>query len=109
MIIPGGEDQTVYPVLDDFGHLGMSWQETDVKDTELDAVITDLLESQYNRPVRVVGFNAAEGWAGDVSENVATELRRRYDLQMREVFASLQDFVERHENRDRKQLSLRLI
>jgi hypothetical protein len=26
-IIPGVEDQTVYLVLDDFGHLGMSWRE----------------------------------------------------------------------------------
>jgi hypothetical protein len=38
-IIPGGHDQTVYLVLDDFGHLGQSWRETDVKDTELEAVI----------------------------------------------------------------------
>ena len=40
-IIPGVEDQTVYLVLDDFGHLGMSWRDTEVKDTDLEAVITD--------------------------------------------------------------------
>jgi hypothetical protein len=43
-IIP--EDQTVYLVLDDFGHLGQAWRETDVKDAELEAVITDLLEGR---------------------------------------------------------------
>ena len=92
-------------VLDDFGHLGLSWRETDVKDTELEAVITDLLEGQYNKRVQVVGFNVAEGWARDVSEDVADEIRRRCDLQMTEVPANLQDFVERHEGRaDRQQL-----
>ena len=94
--------------LDDFGHLGQSWRETDVKDTDLEAVITDLLEGQYNNPVRVVGFNTAQGWAKDVSEEVANELRHRCDLQMTEVPPNLQEFVERHENRERTQLSLRL-
>jgi hypothetical protein len=100
-IIP--EDQTVYLVLDDFGHLGQAWRETDVKDAELEAVITDLLEGQYNNPVRVVGFNTAQGWARDVSEDVATELRRRCDLQMTEVPATLKEFVERNETQDRRQ------
>ena len=105
-IIPEGEDQTVYLVLDDFGHLGQSWRETNVKDTNLEAVITDLLEGQYNRPVRVVDFNTAEGWARDVSEDVADEIRRRCDLQMTEVPVNPEDFVGRHESRDSNQLRL---
>jgi hypothetical protein len=104
-IIPEGEDQTVYLVLDDFGHRGMSWRETDVKDTDLEAVITDLLEGQYRSPVRVVGFNTAQGWARDVSEDVADEIRRRCGM-MAEVPANLRDFVERHDNRDSNQLRL---
>jgi hypothetical protein len=101
-IIPG-EDQTVYLVLDDFGHRGMSWRETDVNDTELEAVITDLLEGQYNNPVRVVGFNATEGWARDVSEDVAEEIATRCGLKGEEVPANLQEFVERRANRNRRQ------
>src|SRR5690348_10147593 len=107
-IIPGGEDQTVYLMLDDFGHRGQAWRETDVKDAEVEAVITDLLEGQYDNPVRVVAFNTAEGWARDVSEEVAEEIRHRSDLQMTEVPPNLLEFVERHENRERMQLSLRL-
>ena len=99
-IIPGGEHQTVYLVLDDFGHLGRSWRETDVNSTDLEAVITDLLEGQYNNPVRIAGFNTAEGWARDISEEVADEVRRRCDLKMTEVPANLKGFIERHENRD---------
>src|SRR5690242_21955811 len=92
-IIPGW-DQTFYLVLDDFGHLGQSWRETDVKDTDLEAVITDLLEGQYNNPVRIIAFNIAEGWARDVSKNVADEVKRRCDLQMTEIPAKLQNFIE---------------
>ena len=40
---------------------------------------------------------------------VDDEIRRRCDLQMTEVPASLQAFVDRYENRDRKQLTLRLV
>lgn len=108
-IIPGDEDETVYLVLDNFGHLGLSWRETDVNATDLEAVITDLLEGQYNNPVRVIGFNTAEGWACDVSEDVADEIRKRCDLQMIDVPVRLERFIERHENRDRQQLVLRLV
>ena len=76
-IVPNGTDETVYLVLDDFGHLGRSWRETDVETTDLETVIADLLDGRYNSPVRVVGFNTAEGWSRDVSEDVAHEIRLR--------------------------------
>lgn len=107
-IIPGSEDQTVYLVLDDFGRHGRAWRETGVEDTDVQTVITDLLDGQYNNPVRVVGFNTAEGWSRDVSDDIAEEIARRCGLQGEEVPANLQDFVDRHENRDRTQLSLHL-
>jgi hypothetical protein len=50
-------------------------------------------------PVRVVGFNTAETWSQDVSGDVAQELRRRCDLQQRDVPFHREDFVERHEGR----------
>jgi hypothetical protein len=45
----------------------------------------DILEGQYQNQVRVVGFNTAEKWSQDVSGDVAHELRRRCDLQHRDV------------------------
>jgi hypothetical protein len=44
-------------------------------------VIRHLLEGQYSNPVRIVGFNTAEGWSRDVSEDVAKELRSRCDAE----------------------------
>ena len=63
-------------------------------------MILDLLEGLYKNPVRVVGFNTAEKWSQDVSADVAHELRRRCDLQLRDVPFFLQDFVDRYEGRD---------
>jgi hypothetical protein len=96
-IVPNGNDQTVYLVKDDLGHLGAVWREADDEATDLETVITDLLTGQYKDPVRVIAFNTAERWSQDVSEDVAHELRRRCDLQMCDVPASIQDFVEMHE------------
>jgi hypothetical protein len=108
-IIPNGNDENVYMVVDDLGKLGRIWPEADVEATDLETVIVDLLQGQYKNPIRVVAFNTVEGWAQDVSEDAAHELRRRCDLQLRDVPSSIQDFVERHEGHDFRQLSLRLV
>jgi hypothetical protein len=106
-IVPKADDQNVYLVVDDFGRNGRSYRETDVETADLETVIVDLLDGQYENPIRFVAFNTAEGWSQDVSEDIAQELRRRCDLQLRDVPSNIQDFVERHEGRDR-QLTLRL-
>ena len=107
-IVPGGDDQTVYLVKDDLGRLGSVWREADAEASDLETVITDLLTGQYKDPTRVVALNTAERWSQDVSEDVAQELRRRCDLQLRDVPSGIQDFVERHEGHHR-QLALRLV
>jgi hypothetical protein len=108
-IVPGCGDQNVYLVAENLGRLGQVWRETDCEATDLETVIQDLLTGQYSDPIRVIAFNTAEGWSGDVSEDVAQELRRRCDLQRRDVPSNIQDFVERHEGHDRHQLMLRLV
>jgi hypothetical protein len=98
-IVPNEADQTVYLVVDEIGKSGQVWREADVEDTHLEAVILDLLEGQYKNPVRIVAFNTAEKWSEDVSRDVAQELRRRCDFQLRDVPFYLQDFVDQHEGR----------
>lgn len=108
-IVPRGEDQNVYIVLDDFGSDGQAYRETDVQTADLETMITDLLDGQYNNPLRVVAFNTAEHWSQDVSEDIAQEIRRRCDLQFCDIPSFIQDFVERYEGHDRRQLTLRLV
>ena len=95
-IVPPGDDRDVYLVRDDFGgRIGQAWREIGVEDTDLETVITELLEGQYSSPVRVIGFNTAEGWSRDVSEDVAHELRRFCAEMGRDLPAFLQEFPER--------------
>ena len=107
-IVPGGDDQTVYLVKDDLGRLGSVWREADAAAADLETVMVDLMAGQYKDPVRVIAFNTVERWSEDVSEDVAREIRRRFDLQLSDVPSGLQDFVERHEGHQR-QLALRLV
>jgi hypothetical protein len=97
--VPKGDDQNVYLVVDDFGRNGRAYREADVETTDLETVIADLLDGQFQNPVRIVSFNTAENWSQDVSADVAHELRKRCDLHMRDVPFFLHDFVDRYEGR----------
>lgn len=105
-IVPAAAD-TVYIVEDDYGPLGRSFRETDVTRADRETTLQDLLSGQYNDPVRVIAFNPGEGWARDVSHELAVELQRRADLERRELTGTLAAFVEAYTSRAR-QLSLRL-
>jgi hypothetical protein len=64
----------VYLVLDDFGALGCAYRETDAAQADPRRVVADLLSGQYRHPLRVVAFNTAEGWARDVSADIARKV-----------------------------------
>jgi hypothetical protein len=66
-IVPDGDHQTVYLVMDDLGRLGRIWPEANAQHTDLETVIQDLLEGQYHNPIGIFCFNTAEGWSRDVS------------------------------------------
>ena len=106
--MPSWAEETVYIVENDFGPAGAALVETDPEYADFENTITGLLESQFSNPLRVIAFNTAERWSEDVSEDVTRELRRRCDLQLRDVSSAIQDFVKRHERHDR-QLALRLV
>jgi hypothetical protein len=94
------KDRDVYLVLDTFGEMGLAWRETDDADTERAALVRDLLDGQYEDPVRIVAFNTAKGWSRDVTEDVADELQE-YCADLDEIPVYLQDFLERHPSASR--------
>jgi hypothetical protein len=89
-------DVAVHIVLDDFGKAGRVYRETDEADGGLEAVINNFLTGQYNKPLRVVAINAAEGWLRDISEDIAWELLDRSHKEGRLLGASTRQFVEFH-------------
>ena len=98
-IVPNGDDQTVYIVVDDFRRNGRCYRETDVERADLEAVVMGMLEGEFKNPFRVVAFNTVEGWSQDVSADVAAELRQRCDLQLRDIPFFLHNFADRYEGR----------
>lgn len=72
-IVPKGDDQNVYLVIDDLGRKGAFFR----KPTSRPPVGSDRRSVQGQFPVRVVAFNTVEHWSQDVSADVAHELHRR--------------------------------
>jgi hypothetical protein len=85
---------TVYLVLDDLGKRGRVWCEIDEARANEQALIDDILSGQYERPLRVVAFDVDEGWACDVTKEIAAKL---LDVGMkgRSLGAKAWEFIER--------------
>ena len=64
-VVPAETGHETYLVLDDLGHLGRVWRETNEVDANHDALIRELLDDQYSRPTRIVASNTTEGWSRD--------------------------------------------
>jgi hypothetical protein len=88
-------DATVYLVLDDFGQFGQAYRETDPAHADRPTVVADLMSGKYQRPLRIVAFNTAEGWARDVTAEIAREALARAVALEHAPPPHLQEFVER--------------
>ena len=94
-LAPSEQASTVYIVLDDFGHkLGRAYRETNEDAADEASIVENLLNGEYSRPLRVVAFNIAEGWARDVSDEIANR-GLELSAQGRILSASARGFVER--------------
>ncbi len=88
-------DSTVHIVLDDFDQDGRIYRETAEAKADLETVIRDILDGQYNDPACVVAFHVTEGWARDVTGDVAHEVLKRAISENRSLPGTVRDFIER--------------
>jgi hypothetical protein len=65
---------TVHLVLEDFGVLGRAYHETDETRADAETIIDRILRGDYSAPVQVIAFNLENGWARDVSAQIARAL-----------------------------------
>jgi hypothetical protein len=93
-LAPGEPDVTVHIVLNDFGALGRAYVETDEAEADEATIIENILSGQYSHPVRVIAFNTAEGWARDVTEDIARAVLDRADSEDRSIGEAAQVFLE---------------
>ena len=88
-------DVTVYLVLNDY-KTGLAYVETAPEEADRETIIRNLLSGQYSNALRVVAFNAAEGWSRDVSEDIAGEvLDRAFDADDN-LSEDTKRFIDRH-------------
>jgi hypothetical protein len=92
-LAPAAFDVTVHIVLNDFP-LGRAYCETDEVEADEEAVVESILSGQYSHPLRVIAFNTAEGWARDVTEDIARAVLDRMHDENRPSKAT-QEFLER--------------
>ncbi|MGY4502085.1 hypothetical protein ACVWYH_006042 [Bradyrhizobium sp. GM24.11] len=100
-IVPADRlDRDVYLVLEDFGvRAGCAWRETDEQDADRETVIRDLISGQYAYPVRIVAFNAIEGWSRDATEDIADALAGRAARERLDLSPVLEAFIEANASR----------
>ena len=88
-------DVTVHIVLNDFGQLGRAYVETGEAEADEATIVENILSGQYSHPTRVVAFNTAEGWAEDVTEDIAWAALTLANRDNRSIGKSAQEFLER--------------
>ena len=93
-LAPVGFDVDVYVVLDDFGSIGRSYRETAEEGADRESLIRDLMDGQYNNPVRIVCFNTAQGTSRDATLEIAQEIQDRVSRKGEEISPGLRDFIE---------------
>jgi hypothetical protein len=94
-LAPREPDVTVHIVLNDFGPLGSAYVETDAAEADEATIIENILSGQYSHPVRVVAFNTAEGWARDVTEDIARVVLSKVRNEDRSIGIAAQEFLVR--------------
>ena len=86
---------SVHIVLNDFGPLGCAYVGTDEANADEATIVENILDGQYSCPLRIVAFNIAEGWAEDVTEDIAIAVLSRARSKHRLIGKVVQGFVER--------------
>src|SRR6476619_1391888 len=91
-------EQDLHFVLCDFGRSGQSYVETDPTEADASTIVRNLLQGQYDRPVRVLALNVEEGWVRDVSEIIAAKVRDVARHEEQGLTAGTRPLVDGHSN-----------
>src|ERR1044071_192252 len=93
-LVPRTDDVDVYLVLDELKTHGTVWREMDEELADEAHVIEWIGNGEFNRPMRVIAFNTAEGWSRDVTEDIGRKLLGM-SRQGRVLGSAAIEFVER--------------
>jgi hypothetical protein len=94
-IAPGKPGDVVYLVLDGFGPIGKAYREADPDEAAETAIIDNLMSGQYSHPQRVIAFSLMEGFARDVTADVAIKVLKRALAESWALPQATRELVER--------------
>ena len=57
--------------------------------------VENILSGQYSHPLRVIAFNTVEGWARDVTEDIANAVLSKAQSEHRPIGKAVQEFLVR--------------
>jgi hypothetical protein len=89
-------EQDLHFVLCDFGRSGQAYVETDPTEADASTIVRNLLQGQYDRPVRVLALNVEEGWVRDVSAIIAAKVQDVARREEQGLTAGTRAFIEVH-------------
>lgn len=89
-------EQDLHFVLCDFSRSGQAYVETDPSQADASTIVRNLLEGQYNRPVRVLALNVEEGWVRDVSEIIAVKVQDVARREAQGLTVGTRAFIDAH-------------
>ena len=93
-LVPRTDDVDVYLVLDELKTRGTVWREIDDELADEAHVTEWIINGEFDRPLRIVSFNVAEGWSRDVTEDIGRKLLAM-SRQGRVLGSAALDFVDR--------------
>jgi hypothetical protein len=76
-LVPVSESSDVYFVLDELPTFGRVWRELSEEAANKQTVLNLIANGEFHDPVRVIAFNAVEGWSRDVTKEIAEALLER--------------------------------
>jgi hypothetical protein len=91
-IVPTFDYETCL-VLDDLGRFRV-YRETDDNEADRETIIKNIIGGQYERPIRVVAFNTAEGYSRDITLDIAGDIVDRATRSGERLSKQAQEFVE---------------
>jgi hypothetical protein len=98
-------EQDLHFVLCDFGPSGQAYVETDPCGADASTIVRNLVNGQYDRPVRVLALNVEEGWVRDVSQLIAAKAQDVARRDGQELTGGTRAFIETHSDpADQQQL-----
>ncbi len=96
-IVPETESQAVHFVLEDLGgRFGLVWRETDPERGTRARVVSDMLNGEYGRVVRIVALDLAAMQVRDASADIARDVAARCRLSNEPLPVWLSSFMQRH-------------